>query len=203
MFLYIHTYPYICVMGIGNYSLFRLRKSILFTTREQRKNKEKSNFLSFIVKDPEYYHPEWVGTYNTLTEKYIDYLLNVIFLLVGVGFFIKLLVDNLRERCEQLEEANKKLEKSALYDELTGVPNRSLFYLQLKNTINLAERNNQGFTLFYLDLDDFKEMNDKLGHSTGDTLLKKVAKRMSDCLRKSDILARMGGEMNLLLFYQE
>lgn len=194
MFLYIHTYPYICVMGIGNYSLFRLRRSILFTTREQRKNKEKSNFLSFIVKDPEYYHPEWVGTYNTLTEKYIDYLLNVIFLLVGVGFFIKLLVDNLRERGEQLEEANKKLEKSALYDELTGVPNRRLFYLQLKNTINLAERNNQGFTLFYLDLDDFKEVNDKLGHSTGDILLKKVAKRMSDCLRKSDILARMGGD---------
>lgn len=306
-------------MGIGNYSLFRLRRSILFTTREQRKNKEKSNFLSFIVKDPEYYnfeetvfnifafivsliaillaltlpfaglksfhifivcilgvvtfvlyclsrfkhktypealiilldiflsilwftgvgsngfaglffitgimlsitllkgikryvffflnpaiiialigieyyHPEWVDTYNTLTEKYIDYLLNVIFLLVGVGFFIKLLVDNLRERGEQLEEANKKLEKSALYDELTGVPNRRLFYLQLKNTINLAERNNQGFTLFYLDLDDFKEVNDKLGHSTGDILLKKVAKRMSDCLRKSDILARMGGD---------
>lgn len=142
----------------------------------------------------EYYHPEWVGTYSTLTEKYVDYLLNVILLLLAVGFFIKILVDNLRERTEQLEEANKKLEKSALYDELTGVPNRRLFYLQLKNTINLAERNNQGFTLLYLDLDDFKEVNDKLGHSIGDILLKKVTKRISDCLRKSDILARMGGD---------
>ncbi|PKP56994.1 hypothetical protein CVT91_11705 [Candidatus Atribacteria bacterium HGW-Atribacteria-1] len=142
----------------------------------------------------EYYHPEWVGTYSTLTEKYVDYLLNVILLLLAVGFFIKILVDNLRERGEQLEEANRKLEKSALYDELTGVPNRRLFYLQLKNTINLAERNNQGFTLLYLDIDDFKEVNDKLGHSTGDALLKKTTKRISDCLRKSDILARMGGD---------
>jgi len=150
----------------------------------------------------EYYHPEWVGTYNTLTEKYVDYLLNIILFLVGAGFIIKLLVDNLRERTRQLEEVNKKLEKSALYDELTGVPNRRLFYLQLENTINLAERNNQRFTLLYLDLDDFKKVNDKLGHSIGDILLEKAVKRISDCLRKSDILAQMGGdEFVILLFY--
>ena len=142
----------------------------------------------------EYYHPEWVGTYSTLTEKYVDYLLNIILFLAGVGFFIKLLVDSLRERTRQLEEVNKKLEKSALYDELTGVPNRRLFYLQLKNTISLAERNNRKFTLLYLDLDNFKVVNDKLGHSTGDILLKKTTERISDCLRKSDILARMGGD---------
>lgn len=142
----------------------------------------------------EYYHPEWVGTYNTLTEKYVDYLLNIILFLVGVGFFIKILVDNLRERTEQLEEVNEKLEKSANFDQLTEVPNRRLFYLQLKNTINLAKRNNQRFTLLYLDMDNFKMVNDKLGHNLGDILLKKAAKRISDCLRKSDILARMGGD---------
>lgn len=142
----------------------------------------------------EYYHPEWVGTYNTLTEKYVDYLLNIILFLVGAGFIINLLVDNLRERTRQLEEVNKKFKKSALYDELTSVPNRRLFYLQLENTINLAERNNQRFTLLYLDLDDFKKVNDKLGHSIGDILLEKAVKRISDCLRKSDILARMGGD---------
>ena len=142
----------------------------------------------------EYYHPEWVDTYNTLTEKYIDYLLNVTFLLVGVGFFTKLLADNIRERTRQLEEANKKLEKSANFDQLTEVPNRRLFYLQLKSTINLAERNNRRFALLYLDLDNFKVVNDKLGHNLGDILLKKAAKRISSCLRKSDILARMGGD---------
>jgi len=142
----------------------------------------------------EYYNPEWVSTYGSLAEKYVDYLLNVILLLVGVGFFIKLLVDNLRKRTRQLEEANKKLERSANFDQLTEVPNRRLFYLQLKNTINLAERNNRRFALIYLDLDNFKEVNDKLGHTMGDVLLKKAAKRISNCLRKSDILARMGGD---------
>lgn len=142
----------------------------------------------------EFYHPEWVGTYNTLNEKYIAYLLNVILLLVGFGFYIKILVDNLRERTEQLEESNERLQQSALNDELTGVPNRRLFYVQLKNTMNLAKRNDQKFTLLYLDLDDFKKVNDELGHASGDILLKKAARRMSGCLRKSDILARIGGD---------
>ncbi|MCD6486544.1 MAG: diguanylate cyclase [Syntrophobacterales bacterium] len=142
----------------------------------------------------EFYHPEWVGTYNTLNAKYVDYLLNVIILLVGFGFFIKILVDNLRKRTRQLEESNKELRQSALHDELTGVPNRRLFYAQLKNTMNLAKRNNQRFAILYLDLDDFKEVNDEMGHAAGDILLEKTAKRMSGCLRKSDILARMGGD---------
>ncbi|MCK4830856.1 diguanylate cyclase, partial [bacterium] len=142
----------------------------------------------------EYYHPEWVGTYSTLTEKYVDYLLNVILLLLAVGFFIKILVDNIRERGEQLEEANRKLQKSAYYDQLTAVPNRRLFYENLNHTLNLAKRNEQKFALLYLDLDNFKEINDKLGHDKGDIFLRNAAKTISGCLRKSDILARMGGD---------
>ena len=60
--------------------------------------------------------------------------------------------------------------------------------------MNLARRNNQRFALLYLDLDDFKKVNDKLGHASGDILLKRAAKKMSGCLRKSDLLARMGGD---------
>lgn|GEM_PF-3476691 len=142
----------------------------------------------------EYYYPELVGVYETLTEKYVDYLLNVAVLLLSVGFFIKILVDNLSEKNSQLEKANKKLKRSSLYDELTDIPNRRLFYPQLQNTINLAERNNQRFALLYLDFDDFKKVNDRLGHAIGDILLKKATKRISGCLRKSDILARMGGD---------
>ncbi|MBW2630863.1 MAG: diguanylate cyclase [Deltaproteobacteria bacterium] len=150
--------------------------------------------LIIVLVGLEFYHPEWVDTYNTLNAKYVDYLLNVIMLLVGLGIFIKILVDNLRERTRQPEESNEKLKQSAFQDELTGVPNRRLFYLQLKNTMNLARRNDQRFALLYLDLDDFKEVNDKMGHAAGDILLKKAARRMSGCLRKSDILARMEGD---------
>ena len=142
----------------------------------------------------EYYHPEWVDTYSTLTEKYVDYLLNVIALLLAVGFFTKILVDTLRERGEQLEKANRKLQKSAYYDQLTEVPNRRLFYENLNHTLKLTRRNEQKFALLYLDLDNFKEINDKFGHDKGDIFLKNAAKTISGCLRKSDILARMGGD---------
>ncbi|HOO89389.1 MAG TPA: GGDEF domain-containing protein [Syntrophales bacterium] len=142
----------------------------------------------------EWSHPEWVETYGTLNARYIDYLLNVLLLLIGFGFFIKILVDNLRERTEQLEESNEKLKQTALHDELTGIPNRRLLYAQLENTIQLAKRKDHQFTLLYLDLDDFKKVNDELGHAAGDMILQRVAQRVSGCLRKSDVMARMGGD---------
>lgn len=142
----------------------------------------------------EWFHPQWVGTYSTPVTQYIDYLLNVLFLMIGFGFYIKILVDKLRERTEQLEESNEKLQYTSLYDELTGVPNRRLLYAQLDNTIDLARRHDNKFTLLFLDLDDFKNVNDEWGHTAGDSVLREVAKDMKGCLRKSDILARVGGD---------
>jgi len=148
----------------------------------------------------EWFHPEWVGTYTTPAAKYIDYLLNILCLMIGLGFYIKILVDRLHERTEQLEKSNEQLKHSSLYDELTGIPNRRLLYAQLDNIIDLARRNNKKFTLLYLDLDDFKTVNDEWGHATGDVVLREVARAMKGCLRKSDILARMGGdEFSVLL----
>jgi diguanylate cyclase (GGDEF)-like protein/PAS domain S-box-containing protein len=90
--------------------------------------------------------------------------------------------------------AEKRLEYMALYDPLTDLPNRTLFFDRLNQAIALAKRNSYTFGLMFLDLDGFKQVNDSMGHDIGDMLLKEVAQRLNDCLRKSDTVARMGGD---------
>jgi diguanylate cyclase (GGDEF)-like protein len=93
-----------------------------------------------------------------------------------------------------LQESRKELERQALYDELTGLPNRRLFGERLAQTLAFAERDQHNVALFYIDLDGFKGVNDRLGHGIGDLLLNQVAHRMTSRIRKSDTLARMGGD---------
>lgn len=86
------------------------------------------------------------------------------------------------------------LSSLAYYDSLTGLPNRNLFKDRLARAILRAERQVDGFALFYIDIDRFKAINDTWGHETGDRLLREAAARMSRVLRRSDTLARMGGD---------
>lgn len=90
--------------------------------------------------------------------------------------------------------AEKKLEYMALYDPLTDLPNRTLFFDRLNQSIALAKRNSYTFALMFLDLDGFKQVNDSMGHDIGDMMLREVAQRLTSCLRKSDTVARMGGD---------
>lgn len=93
-----------------------------------------------------------------------------------------------------LQESRAALERQALYDELTELPNRRLFAERLSQVLAIAEREGHMVALFYLDLDGFKPVNDRLGHGTGDLLLNQLAHRMLSRVRKSDTLARMGGD---------
>jgi diguanylate cyclase (GGDEF)-like protein len=91
-------------------------------------------------------------------------------------------------------ESEQKIRKLAYFDELTGLASRSYFLRHLEDTINIASRHQERFSLLYLDLDSFKDINDTLGHDVGDELLKVVAKRLLKALRKSDFAARLGGD---------
>lgn len=82
----------------------------------------------------------------------------------------------------------------AYFDNLTGLPNRSLFADRLQQAVNNAERNGTVIGLLFLDLDGFKSVNDTLGHQVGDQLLQEVAKRLSSAVRSQDTVARMGGD---------
>lgn len=92
------------------------------------------------------------------------------------------------------KEAEERIHRLAYYDPLTDLANRSLFKEQLNLEMRRANDNQGAVALLYLDLDNFKPVNDTLGHEAGDILLKEVAQRLSSCVRSSDTVARMGGD---------
>jgi diguanylate cyclase (GGDEF)-like protein/PAS domain S-box-containing protein len=94
-----------------------------------------------------------------------------------------------------------QLAYQALHDALTGLPNRVLFEQKLEQALADARRHNWTLAVLFIDLDRFKQINDTLGHAAGDLVLEQVSRRLESCLRKSDSLARMGGdEFTLILF---
>lgn len=90
--------------------------------------------------------------------------------------------------------SEEKMRYLAHYDGLTSLPNRFLFGEYLDLALRNARRHGKKFAVLFLDLDKFKEINDTLGHDAGDQVLRDVAKRMRNCLRHSDKIARMGGD---------
>jgi diguanylate cyclase (GGDEF)-like protein len=90
--------------------------------------------------------------------------------------------------------AEEKIHQLAYYDTVTGLPNRGMFLERLHQTLAQAQRDKEKVNLLFLDLDNFKDINDTQGHDVGDQLLRSVAERLSACMRDSDVLARLGGD---------
>jgi diguanylate cyclase (GGDEF)-like protein/PAS domain S-box-containing protein len=98
------------------------------------------------------------------------------------------------------KQAEDLIQHHASCDSLTGLPNRRLLIQHLGNEIARAKRHGHYGALVFLDLDNFKTINDSLGHSVGDKLLQTVAKRISECIREEDTAARMGGDEFVIIF---
>lgn len=96
-------------------------------------------------------------------------------------------------------EMSKKMEHLAQHDFLTNLPNRLLLNDRIAQAITLAERTDTQFAILFLDLDNFKHINDSLGHETGDKLLQSVTQRLSSCIRSSDTVSRQGGDEFVIL----
>jgi diguanylate cyclase (GGDEF)-like protein/PAS domain S-box-containing protein len=99
--------------------------------------------------------------------------------------------------CEDISDrkvAEEKIRQLAYYDTLTGLPNRGMFLERLHHTLTQAQRDHDKVNLVFLDLDNFKDVNDTQGHDVGDRLLRMVADRLTACMRDSDVLARLGGD---------
>ncbi len=129
---------------------------------------------------------------QALTLRYAELVVQAI---LGASM-IACLLDDEREAAEL---ATYEIEHLAYHDALTGLPNRPLFTDRLIVALAQANRADQKLAVFFLDLDRFKDINDSLGHSTGDSLLKAVAERIRTCVRDGDTVARFGGDEYTLL----
>jgi diguanylate cyclase (GGDEF)-like protein len=113
----------------------------------------------------------------------------------AIGFvIINQDITEYKKEQEKLNEQKNVLSYKAHYDALTGLPNRVLFNDRLQHGIVKAQRHQSLLALFFIDLDRFKEINDTFGHLVGDKVLKSVAKRLSETIRKSDTLSRLSGD---------
>ncbi|HYX85407.1 MAG TPA: EAL domain-containing protein [Gaiellales bacterium] len=108
-------------------------------------------------------------------------------------------VTDRRRAGEELAEAQAKLAHLAYHDPLTDLPNRLLFQEHLEQAVERARRGSRGVAVLFVDLDDFKLVNDSFGHSVGDELLRAVAGRLREVTRADDVVARLGGDEFLVL----
>jgi diguanylate cyclase (GGDEF)-like protein/PAS domain S-box-containing protein len=99
----------------------------------------------------------------------------------------------------KLKHAEEKIQELAFFDQLTGLPNRVLLIDRVRQAFNANIRNRSFGALLFIDLDNFKTLNDSLGHHMGDMLLKSAAQRISHCVRADDTVARFGGDEFVVL----
>jgi len=99
-----------------------------------------------------------------------------------------------------VKRAQQRLEHIAYHDVLTGLPNRLLLAASLGQTLERAKRHEHRVALLFIDLDDFKSVNDALGHAAGDELLQEVARRLQRAVRAEDLVARLSGDEFVVVF---
>ncbi len=100
------------------------------------------------------------------------------------------------------KQQEERLTRLAYHDALTGLPNRRLFHDRFTQALHIARRYHHKLALLYLDLDDFKRINDTYGHAIGDELLATAASRLSHSIREPDTICRMGGDEFVVLLQQ-
>jgi len=114
------------------------------------------------------------------------------------GMYLSGVVHEITEQ----KKYEEKLLRQANYDELTGLANRTLYFDRLSSVIKIAKRKHEQVAVLFVDLDDFKTINDTYGHVTGDELLKKASARLQDVVREADTVARIGGDEFMIILHE-
>jgi diguanylate cyclase (GGDEF)-like protein len=147
----------------------------------------------------------WEARQNYQRIRYFSLLLGITATVLGLvlaWFTLKRLADNTREidwQMRALEDSRAAFEMEATHDAMTGLANRKLFYDRLKQALLHAKRYHGKVGVLFVDLDNFKTVNDLYGHQVGDALLAEVAERLVGSVRESDTVARAGGDEFMVL----
>jgi len=175
--------------GKGNYNIFLI---IQFITL----------IALFMI---EYFYPDIIVAYDSVLVRLIDVGVTVILVSMLIFVLVLMIIKQYNLSLEQLKilhreliEANEKLKIISITDELTGIYNRRFVMDVLKSEIKI-KKERTSLSIIMIDIDNFKLINDKFGHGKGDQVIKKVAKLLSDNVRSSDTVGRIGGEEFLIL----
>lgn len=119
--------------------------------------------------------------------------------MVALPLYFSSLLKKLSDQNNELKKLYKQMARHATHDWLTELPNRKHFHDHLAETIASAKQDKLTFTVLYLDLDGFKAINDAFGHGVGDQIIENTARRLEQCIRKGDMVARVGGDEFVVL----
>jgi diguanylate cyclase (GGDEF)-like protein len=143
---------------------------------------------------------------NVVSQTKISSLINVVAIMLTTAYFVWQLASDLRRALERLEAENHRIHEALTHidilannDALTGLPNRLLARARFEQFVELSKRNSEHIALLFIDLDNFKTVNDSLGHAAGDTLICDVADRLKSSVRASDTVSRQGGDEFLIM----
>ncbi len=137
-----------------------------------------------------------------LVYKILDISLIVVLMVIILTAFVSFYVKKIFRDYETiLKKEREKFYQKSITDKLTGLYNRRYFSEIVEQYLNLSKRENKNLGIAFLDLDNFKEINDTLGHNYGDKILQVISHRLKNVLRKSDIVARFGGDEFVIAFY--
>lgn len=132
---------------------------------------------------------------NTTQSKVTFAIVGTLAALFIILYFVVRHANEIIKNHNSKQQAEKEeIRNIAIYDALTGLPNRILFQERLERAFHTSERNNKLIALIFIDLDRFKQINDNLGHDAGDNVLCQVAERLTRCIRNCDTIARISGD---------
>jgi diguanylate cyclase (GGDEF)-like protein len=163
-----------------------------------------NHWLGAVLREDVHMEGSQVGTlllhvsFTSLYWRMLEYALGVLAIATVALVLAYRLTAGLRQRMVRAEE---QLQLMAFYDQVSGLPNRSLFERELRQAVARASREPKGAALLFIDVDDFKRINDTLGHAAGDQALQMIGQRLAAVLRSGDVVARLGGDEFAVILY--